>query len=322
MAVDKYSHRTNSELWAVAAYFNPVGFESRLRNYRIFREHLNVPLVTVELAYGGDFELDSGDADILIQIRDGDILWQKERLLNIAIERTPESCDSIVWIDCDIVFQQSDWADLIRESLIEHKLLQPFRRVYQTQPTNRGLTPLMQCRPRDSLPALFNENPIPADVFLTQGASKKWMYSSGHVWAGRREILLEHGLYDALIMGSGDKAIAAAAFGRFNDFAVALDMNDSTAKHYLNWAAPFYDSVQGKVGFVDLEILHLWHGDLAKRKYDSRYKDLTDFDPYRDIAMETHGAWKWCSAKREIHDLLTTYFRERDEDGRPPKPGS
>src|SRR5450759_1082712 len=73
-------------LWAITSYFNPVGYRRRLSNFRIFRERLKVPLVVVELTYGSDFELQEQDADILIQLRGGAVLWQKERLLNLALQ--------------------------------------------------------------------------------------------------------------------------------------------------------------------------------------------------------------------------------------------
>lgn len=51
-------------LWAITSYFNPEHFRSRRFNYRVFRDRLSIPLVTVELATVGEFELESGDADI------------------------------------------------------------------------------------------------------------------------------------------------------------------------------------------------------------------------------------------------------------------
>ncbi len=73
----------------VTSYFNPMRSRRRLANYRTFRSRLNVPLFTVELAFDGQFELTSSDADHLIQLSGGDIMWQKERLLNIALEAVP-----------------------------------------------------------------------------------------------------------------------------------------------------------------------------------------------------------------------------------------
>ena len=89
---------------AVTSYFNPMKSRRRLANYRTFRSRLDVPLVTVELAFDGQFELTSGDADHLIQLSGGDIMWQKERLLNIGIKSIPSAVKNFAWIDCDILF--------------------------------------------------------------------------------------------------------------------------------------------------------------------------------------------------------------------------
>src|SRR5215204_6644330 len=91
-------------LWAITSYFNPMRYGRRLANYRLFREHLKVPLLTVELSFGAeDFELREGEADILVQLRGQDILWQKERLLNVALGELPSGCTKVVWLDCDVV---------------------------------------------------------------------------------------------------------------------------------------------------------------------------------------------------------------------------
>jgi hypothetical protein len=50
----------DSEIWAITTFFNPAGYRQRYQNFRIFREHLSVPLVAVELGYGNDFELKDG----------------------------------------------------------------------------------------------------------------------------------------------------------------------------------------------------------------------------------------------------------------------
>ena len=90
------------KLWAITCLFNPAGFRIRTDNYRIFRQQLRLPLLTVELAFEGGFELAEGDADILVQRRGGARLWQKERLLNIALEHLPDDCDAVVAVDADV----------------------------------------------------------------------------------------------------------------------------------------------------------------------------------------------------------------------------
>ena len=71
-----------------------------------------MPLVAVELSYGAHFELQEPDADILIQLRGGALLWQKDRLLNLALQALPDDCRKVAWLDCDIFFGSSDWAEL------------------------------------------------------------------------------------------------------------------------------------------------------------------------------------------------------------------
>jgi hypothetical protein len=47
----------------------------------------------------------------LIFISGGAVLWQKERLLNLAIKSVPLYVKNIAWLDCDVIFDRSDWAD-------------------------------------------------------------------------------------------------------------------------------------------------------------------------------------------------------------------
>src|SRR5215813_11905127 len=115
-----------SNLWAITCYFNPIGYHRRLENYHTFRQHLAVPLVTVELAFSGSFELQRGDADILVQLRGGDVLWQKERLLNLALKSLPDCCDKVAWLDCDVVFESDDWAARASQALDHVELLHLF----------------------------------------------------------------------------------------------------------------------------------------------------------------------------------------------------
>jgi hypothetical protein len=121
-------------LWAITSYFNPVGYRRRIENYRHFRERLPVPLVAVELAYHSEFELGDGDADILVRLRGRDVMWQKERLLNIALEALPETCTKVAWIDCDVIFADEKWPEKAIGLLDRASLIQLFSRVHYMPP--------------------------------------------------------------------------------------------------------------------------------------------------------------------------------------------
>ena len=102
------SDSASQPLWAITAYFNPIGYQRRLQNYRTFRAHLNIPLLTVELAFDRDFELDENDANQLVRFRTPDVMWHKERLLNLALEHLPAGCRKVVWLDCDVIYTSDD----------------------------------------------------------------------------------------------------------------------------------------------------------------------------------------------------------------------
>src|SRR5262249_54071588 len=110
-------------------YFNPMRYRRRLCNFRLFRKHLNIPLVVVELAFGEEFDLHKEDAELLIQLRGGAVLWQKERLLNIALSALPSSCRKVASLDCDIMFGGADWAHIASSLLDRFSMIQLFKRV-------------------------------------------------------------------------------------------------------------------------------------------------------------------------------------------------
>lgn len=231
-------------LWAIASYFNPAGDKRRLLNYRAFRARLTVPLVVVELSFSGEFDLRPEDAEILIQLRGCDVMWQKERLLNIALHHVPSSVRKIAWLDCDVIFEEPDWAEAA-DRLLDRSLVVQLFQSYDLPRTTRAEAPLQRT---GSL--------------------------SGLAWAAQRWVLEKHGFYDAGVMGGGDWALACAACG---DFPLAVEhwrMNPRREDHYLAWARPYFESVRGEVGFLESNIFHLWHGEMYDRQWGVRHRLL------------------------------------------------
>src|SRR5262245_28782478 len=113
-------------LWAITSYFNPLHYRTRAENYRVFQQHLRVPLLTVEQGYDGRFDLDRGDATTLVQVPARDVMWQKERLLNLALESLPADCEIVVWLDADILFDRDDWPERAVEALDSSVMAQLF----------------------------------------------------------------------------------------------------------------------------------------------------------------------------------------------------
>jgi hypothetical protein len=308
----------SSRLWAVTSYFNPIGYRRRLANYRIFHERLAVPLLTVELAYGRKPELGPGDADILVQIPGRDVMWQKERMLNIAVARLPPECDRVVWIDADVFFEDPGWPSALDALLDVVPLAQPFARVHHLAgfwlpgaPTKPAVE---FSRAAVSRAIACGASPVAS---LEHNADRRRTPATGYVWAAHRELIERHGLYDAAIIGGGDRLLAYASFGESAAAVRAYEMGERRQGHYLAWAERWQREVMGSVGTLDCDLMTLWHGNIGDRGIGHRNTGLVaqDFDPHSDIALDEQGVWRWASDKPKLHAWLYDYFVRRWEDG-------
>jgi hypothetical protein len=306
-------------VWGITCYFDPTGRKRRLRNYREFRRRLQVPLVAVELSFNGSFDLTPEDAEILIQLHGGSILWQKERLLNIAVQALPNSCDTVAWLDCDTILLRPDWPCAVRGLLDNFELVQLFERLHHVPENYQGeMTDVIRLQDSfQSIAYCLVKGDLADESFRTSGSSQRYRYNPGMAWAAKRSTLQSHGFYDALVLGTGDKALFSAACGRFADCAKALQMNPRAEEHYLAWAKPFYKAIQGKIAYVEGDLFHLWHGDLENRGYGDRYALFAPFrfDPYSDIAVNKDCVWCWNSEKPEMHDFVRMHFERTEGPG-------
>jgi hypothetical protein len=139
----------------------------------------------------------------------------------------------------------------------------------------------------------------------------------GFAWGARRDLLQRHGLYDASIIGGGDRLLACAAYD-FLEGATTIDHDDPVRRaHYVRWARAFADDVAGRIGHLDATLHSLWHGDMTDRRFDERFVGLfrQGYDPNTDIAFDEGGAWRWNSDKPGLHAYVRDYFAARREDG-------
>lgn len=311
------SRALNGELWAVTTFFNPAGYQTKRDNYARFRAGLaaaGVPLLTVELAFG-DASFEVTDADQLVQLRGGDVLWQKERLVNIGVGHLPADCDRVMWIDADVLFARADWADETRHLLRDYEVVQPFSHCVRLP---RGVE---SCEPA-TLPFGSGENQLFYGIawgLRAKGRASLGSYAqhghTGFAWAARRELLESHGLYELNLLGNGDTDIAHAMFGN-DDYWGLAKLGPEARAHLARWAGPFAASVGGSVAHVDGVVTHLWHGDTALRQYDRKLDVLHQLDPERHIVRTADGLLALSADAPEAVRIWTRdYFSTRREDG-------
>jgi hypothetical protein len=305
--------RHDGSLWAITSFFNPSGIRRRIENYRRFRAALSVPLATIELGFGGEWHLTAQDAELYVPIGDGDVLWQKERLLNLLLPRLPAQCRYVAWLDADVLIADRDWPRRAAEALAAAPLAQLFSAVHYldrdgSRRQGRGIeaaSVVAEVRGGRS-----------AAAALARATDRSGGAAPGMAWVARRELLERHGFFDACVIGGGDTALACAAYGVAPLAATLHRMNPMQTARYDAWATAFHRDVAGQVGLVDGEIRHLWHGELAARNAAGRHVALAahDFDPGVDLVAGSQGAWRWASAKPSLHALLSDYFVTRGDN--------
>jgi hypothetical protein len=302
------------DLGVVTCYFNSAGFASKRANFEVFAERLarsGIACVVVECAFG-DAAFELAKSPGVVRVRARDVMWQKERLLNVAVGQLPAACTKVAWLDGDVLFENADWAAETSRLLEEVPVVQPYARVVRLP---RGAT--TDAGEGDSWPsfaAVYRAHPdrVLAGDFANHG-------HTGFAWAARRELLARHGLYDACISGSGDHMMAHAFAGDWSSACMdrILVRNSRHHAHFVAWCRALYKDVRARVGHVPGTLLHLWHGEMDYRRYVLRNQELArfEFDPAADIRVGESGAWEWASEKRELHRWAVEYYPSRREDG-------
>ncbi|WP_345333075.1 hypothetical protein [Mucilaginibacter defluvii] len=279
---------------------------------------MNAKLLTVELALlGEEFVLTEKDADILVQVRSNSVMWHKERLINIGIERLPASVTYVAWVDCDIVFEDNDWQEQAVRLLKEVPMIQLFKNLFDL-----GKFELPEiCDVNSKLPSGYSFASHQNDKAVYLGTPANYQAfrfnACGIAWAARVSFIKKHYLYDVMILGSGDRMLAAAAIGQFEQAIITTHLKGARAEHYLSWAKPFYSDICGSISYLPGSAFHLWHGDLQNRGWTDRHRKLDEhhFDPSVDLRYNQMKCWEWSGNNKPLHEYIQNYFADRKEDG-------
>lgn len=302
------------ELWVITTYFNPCRYKTRRDNFDIFAASLRnagINLLVVECAFGdGEFEL----PELLdtVRVRSRSLMWQKERLLNLAASWLPASCRYVAWLDCDILFMNPAWAVNTCELLSTHAVVQVFETALMLEQGNVEQETSVRV---ESFGAVTPGSPD----LLSCGRYDRHGHT-GYGWAMRRDIFDAIGLYEHTVAGSADHYMAHAIYNRYG-FCVdhSLQNNPHAGRHLREWGERFFSLVQGSFTVVPGEIKHLWHGDLQNRRYLQRMLETSElgFNPYTDIIARPGKPFEWDPEmdKPGLIAYFSEYFSNRREDG-------
>jgi hypothetical protein len=300
----------NKEFWCLTTYFNPAGYQSRIRNHEIFADNMakqNVNLVTIELAFGQDnFHLKN-----TIQLRANSVLWQKERMINYAMTQLPKECKYIAWVDGDVLFQDNNWADLAVNMLQTNDVLQLFQEVYHLPPKESTFSGKHVGLERSFVWQIKNH----ANALDLRRANKLPYATVGFAWAARKEIFDRvGGMYDKHVLGSNDNLVIDCCLNSFDLHHYWNNVNDELKADMKEWAARFGVGTF-RVDYLPVTIYHLFHGHKKFRGYIGREQIVKKYkyDPKVDIRLE-NNVYEWNTDKPGLHEDCHNYFYTRKED--------
>jgi hypothetical protein len=295
----------------------------------LFREHLGIPLVTVEWSPDGRFDLGPRDADVMIRVQGGDLMWQKERLLNrgLAHIRRQGMAGDVAVVDADVVFEQADWHYRVVHELAATPIVQCHAHIAYLPDLPAGLpgrAQLVRVPPEHAMPSLGYAMAQGRPLFATDAATAHVMAvaaespSSGN--AGMAVALRLAGLpgfefYDANIVGGGDLLLASAWLDELEAFFAPRQYTAAHRADVLHWARRCLPARRKRqLGWADNRVLHLWHGTLAQRQYGERRAILGSrgFDPARHIDRSGE-ALRFTGAAGEIKAAVEAYLVSRND---------
>ena len=299
------------KLAVVAVHFNPAEYRKPVQNFYRFLDGMrkqHVDLWTVELAYDDSpFRLpnEGSQAIQLRGTRERNNLWQKERLINIAIDAIPDDVDAVAWVDADLLFADPDWQQAAMKKLEIREVIQLWDEAYDVLANGE-----LQQIQHTACGARFEDGDDDGVNFRVS--------HPGFAWAARMGWLRKYGLCDTHITGGGD-TLMLRAFTGLPTYHERV-MNPKWMDAHLAWVRPVQQTINRSFGAIPGVIHHFPHGKFENRKYVERwhYQGNHGYDPVTDIEKEPNGIWRWTDqamdTKPKMVQLVSDYFDGRLED--------
>lgn len=306
----------NRNLYIITSIFNPFGFASRYRLYENFKRHMEesgAKLFTIEAAFGDQpFRVTSPDNPMNAQLRTNQVLWHKERLINIAAERLLHVVPDLRflgWYDSDITFANPDWVAEVLHKLTHLAVIQPFSEAINLNSNEEYMWNCPGTIRHFLHTRGFHQFPPMPTSYTHKG-------HPGLAWNATREAFeAMGGLYDRCVAGSADSIMGNAFKG---DWSVYLPGKPTAAMigSIKTWSEKSGKIVRGKVGYTRGLLLHHWHGHSEQRGYEKRWDIMSfhQFDPMSDLRKDESGLWRWAGNKPQLEDDIRLSLGSRNED--------
>lgn len=290
---------------AVTCHWNFPAFKRPAYNLSRFVRHMErdgLPLYGIELVLDGQPAVMQGRKNWrVIRCSEKSILFQKEHLLNMAVQMVPPEYDKIITLDADVEFDDKDWVKKTELALSQYPVVQPFEYCYWLAENGAIL------KRRESIGKM--------------GIDITWRGHPGFAMAFRREFFSLCGLYPYAVIGHGDSVTGCGLLG-VPLFGCQVD-GVGRAQHdngvLLSWLKQASDFSGSTVSYLKgVGCWHNWHGSLKDRNYARRPKHVLGFNVTDDILINSEGIIEWTEGADPVMvKWVKDWFWARKEDGNP-----
>jgi hypothetical protein len=306
------THTYEEKLHVVVPISNYHRYKSRYRLFLNFKREIEknpfAVLYIVEVALGDrPFAVTEHNNPRHLQLRTKDEIWQKERSVNLMVQRFPANWRYMAIVDGDIIFNNKNFAQETIHELQHTPICQMFQNVVNLGPAGEI----------DSTYPSFAFQYFKNPEYVRNNKLKKYHFPHpGFAWAMTKECFNAlGGLFDVAILGSGDHHMAYSLIGRA-DVSLPVDISASYRKAVKEYEDRCNRFVKGHVGYVKGMIMHQFHGKFKDRKYQERWSILISnkFDPYTDLKPDWSGLYQIDVDKPQLSIDIRNYMKNRNED--------
>lgn len=282
----------------VTSHYNFAGYDRPRQNlWRFLRQMKRdeIPVYGVEIYAEKNTPITKGIENwVQIEANCNQIMWQKERALNIAEKMVPSKYDNIAWVDADVWFDRPDWHNATEKALEKYEVVQMFERAYTTN--------------KDG--SIFTIRP---SVGFKQEFTSKWESHPGFAWAMKRDLWERGGgLFQYAVSGGAD-ALMSVTFMKSEIWDFVSSLLGANQNPFLEWSKN-YSSIS--VGAVPMNCFHEWHGEFKNRGYSLRLEALYAFDSEKHIKIGHNNLLEFTAYTDPnfVMEMINYYYRRR-EDG-------
>lgn len=309
----RHNTKIEDDLHIIVVYSNPMKFKRRRVLFDEFMERLiheenHIQLYVIELSYYDEDSYNlvskhSHHSNVHhLHVRSKDIMWHKENMINVAVERLlPSDYKAFAWIDSDIEFENLNWVDDTLKLLNGYcDILQLFSHCCDLNADQHTM----------HIHSSFGYNYHKKYAYSNKGGGFDYFHP-GYAWAMTRHAY-EYigGLFDKSIIGSGDYIMCSCLIGNGDVVNITPEFKKEVLIYEKNMRFL-------RIAYVPGVIRHHFHGTKQNRNYINRNQILVKyrFDPSIHLLKNNEGIYEFTnSVPQNMKDEIIHYFMSRKED--------